>query len=71
MKPTRYGFRREPKTLDDRIRNRRMTVGLRQQDLATTLRVNRDTLRNWGANRVLPVARYITAIDDFPSGQAY
>jgi DNA-binding transcriptional regulator YiaG len=48
-----------------------MTVGLRQQDLATTLRVNRDTLRNWGANRVLPVARYITAIDDFPSGQAY
>ena len=58
IKPTRYGFQGDPKTLGDHIGKRRFTLRLRQRDVAVTLGVNRDTVRNWEADRSVPATRF-------------
>lgn len=62
IKPTRYGFQGEPKTLGDHIRKRRLELGLRQRDVARDFAVTVDTLRNWERNRTLPLPKYIPRI---------
>jgi DNA-binding XRE family transcriptional regulator len=65
IKPTRYPFRTNPKTLGDQLRNRRLALGLRQGDVAESLGVTRDTIRNWEADRVPPAKRYSDKIRRF------
>jgi len=45
---------KNPKTLGDKIRNRRIELGLLQNELAEMVGVSEDTIRNWEKNNCLP-----------------
>lgn len=54
-----------PVTLGDKLRNRRLELGLLQKDVARLLRVSEDTVTYWENNRYEPSAKYYTRIHLF------
>lgn len=51
-------------TLGSRIHAARLAAGLTQAELATTVRCNTDSVRNWEKNLHHPQPRYIRRIAD-------
>jgi len=47
---------KNPQTLGDKIRTRRIELGLLQKELAGKVGVSEDTIRNWETNKCLPNA---------------
>ena len=64
-KPKPRGFPEVPETLGDRIRRRRMELGLLQREVAGFIGVDESTVWNWEANRVHPSPRYLSRILEF------
>jgi transcriptional regulator with XRE-family HTH domain len=56
--PPPEGYPRELRHLGDRLKKRRLDLGLRQQDVAGQLGVNRRTYENWEAGKHEPEVRY-------------
>jgi transcriptional regulator with XRE-family HTH domain len=67
QKAKRYikGYPREPKTLGERIRKRRMDLGLKQKELAQELQVDEMSIVNWEKNRTTPATCFIPRIIQF------
>ena len=55
----------EPVTLGDHLRNRRLDLGLLQEEAATKLGVSSDTVRGWENNRHEPAIRHVPRILEF------
>lgn len=57
-------------TLGDKIRNRRLTLGLFQREVAKNFKVSEDTIVNWESNKATPAVRHypqiIEFLQDFP-----
>ena len=62
-------------TLGDKIRKRRLDVGLLQSQVADQIGVDATTITNWESNRTAPAIRYFPSIiwfldyNPFPPGQ--
>jgi DNA-binding transcriptional regulator YiaG len=44
----------EPVSIGDKLRKKRLDLGLSQQDIAQMLNKTKSTIRNWEANRFCP-----------------
>ena len=64
-KPLPDAHRKELKTIGDRIRKRRLDLGLRQRDLAQLLGVHVTTVTNWEVGHSQPVLRYLPGLMRF------
>lgn len=64
-KPRSTAYPREPKTLGDHLRKRRLDLGLLQKDVATEIGVDLKTLCNWERQRTEPEIRFLPAIFRF------
>jgi transcriptional regulator with XRE-family HTH domain len=69
-KPEDSRYPTELRTLGDRLRARRLDLGLRQKDVARLLGVTEDSVCYWESGRVRPSSRMIRRIQDFlvPTG---
>jgi DNA-binding transcriptional regulator YiaG len=56
-RPRRKGYPEAPQGLGEHLRKRRMDLGLRQADVARTLRVKTGTLRGWEVGWAMPDVR--------------
>ncbi|HKZ19445.1 MAG TPA: helix-turn-helix transcriptional regulator [Acidimicrobiia bacterium] len=65
QKPLPEAYPRELLTLGDRLRKRRLDLGLLQKDVAQQLGVSKDTVRNWEANRTQPGRLFLLRIAEF------
>ena len=54
-----------PTALSERLRQRRTDLGLSRQQLAATLGVCKDTIRNWERGWTLPAPRLLAQVDPF------
>lgn len=69
------GYPKEPKTLGEHIRRRRLDLGLRQRDLAAQLGVREETLAMWERGQATPQVPHYAAIvrflgyDPSPAGE--
>lgn len=52
-------------TIGDRIRQRRIELGLLQKDVAIIMGVTEDSITNWENNRHRPTKWYLPLIDQF------
>ena len=64
-KPLPPAYPRALKTLGDRLRKRRLDLGLRQCDVAERLNVATTTIYDWETNRTSPQLRFIPQIHGF------
>jgi DNA-binding XRE family transcriptional regulator len=69
-KPKPAGYPKALNTLGDRLRARRLDLGLYQKDVATIIGVSEDTICYWENNSVKPSKRRLTKITDFLDGVA-
>ena len=53
-KPLSEAYPKEVRTLGDRIRKKRLDLGLRQRDVATQIGCDKTTVANWEKNRSEP-----------------
>ena len=65
QKPPQWPYPRQVQTLGDRIRDRRLRLGLTQNALAALLSVNVWTVRNWESNATRPHQRFRVRLDRF------
>ena len=65
QKPLAAAYPRELWSLGDRVRKRRLDLGLRQKDVAREHGVDEMTVNNWERHRTAPVARLIGRIIGF------
>jgi transcriptional regulator with XRE-family HTH domain len=63
--PLPRGYPKNPTTLGEHLRRRRLDLGLRQRDLARRLRVTEETLGLWERGLAQPLARHYGAITRF------
>jgi DNA-binding XRE family transcriptional regulator len=61
------GYPLRPKTLGDRIKKKRMDMGLFQKDVARIIGVSTDTITNWEKGWTEPGRRNICKIEPFLS----
>jgi hypothetical protein len=61
-KPMSCAYPKELKTLGDRIRRRRLDLGMFQRDVAERVGVNETTILNWEKNRTQPTKRHISGV---------
>jgi DNA-binding transcriptional regulator YiaG len=59
------GYPKEPKTVGDYLRMRRLDLDFTQREVAEQLRVHPASLRNWELNHGRPNSRYLPAIRTF------
>jgi DNA-binding transcriptional regulator YiaG len=64
-KPKGYGYPRNPKTIGEQIKKKRMDMGLYQKDISKILNVSEDTITGWENGRSSPQKRYIEKIYHF------
>ncbi len=71
-RPKKYpkGYPLKPQTLGEKIRKRRMDLGLFQKDVARMLGVATDTVTYWEKGRVKPSKKNLVKIQKFLSQQA-
>jgi DNA-binding XRE family transcriptional regulator len=55
-------YPKELRTLGDRIRKRRLDLGLLQWDVAESVEVDETTILHWEKNRTQPTARHMGAV---------
>ena len=65
QKPPRPDYPPEVETLGDRIRARRIDLGLRQRDVAEMIGVSSFTVGNWEAGKTDPAVQYLPRIANF------
>lgn len=63
--PQKRGFIKNPKTIGEHIRKKRMQVGLFQNDVARLLNVTADCVTYWENNRSTPQINYYPRIISF------
>ena len=54
-----------PQTLGEKIRNRRLELGLLQKDVAKIIGVCEDSITGWENARVKPLVKYYPSISSF------
>lgn len=64
-KPLGNKYISAPQTLGNKIRNRRLELGLLQKDLAVILNTVEESIYRWETNRNLPEMKYMPNIIDF------
>ncbi len=64
-KPPHPAYPKELNTLGDRIRKRRLDIGLRQKDVAVAIRVSELTVNGWERNRYSPRLSHLPQIISF------
>jgi transcriptional regulator with XRE-family HTH domain len=64
-KPRDKAYPIQQKTLGDRLRTRRLDLGLLQREVAKELRCNEATITNWELNRVQPILQFLPRIVEF------
>ena len=64
-KPRSYKYPKNPVTLGEHIRRKRMDLGLCQEDVARRLGADTGSVRNWETGRSLPADRFIPGIVRF------
>jgi len=67
-KPKPVAYPREPKTLGDHLRKRRLDLGLLQKEAAAKLGVDVKTVTNWERQRTQPKIRFLPPIFRFLGG---
>lgn len=65
LKPKDSAYPETLRTLGDRVRAKRLDLGLRQKDIAEIMGVSVDTICYWEGNRVNPARRLLPKIGDF------
>ncbi len=65
QKPLPVGYPKQPKTLGDQLRKRRMDLGLSQRKLARQLGVNKTSIEHWERNEVEPARWMVPRIREF------
>jgi transcriptional regulator with XRE-family HTH domain len=65
QKPLPPGYPKQPKTLGDQLRKRRMDLGLSQRQFARQLGVNRTSIEHWERNEVEPTRWMVPKIREF------
>jgi len=65
QRPPLAAYPKELRTLGDRVRKRRLDLGLRQKDVAEQLGVDEMTINNWERHRTRPIGRLLPAISRF------
>jgi|GEM_PF-581550 len=63
--PKNDGIIKDPKTIGDHIRNRRLKLHLFQKDVANIFKVSVDTITNWENNRSVPQIGYYKKLIEF------
>src|SRR5689334_6996166 len=63
LKPVSY--ERKPKTLGQHLKKRRLELGLRQRDVQTRFRSDKETYANWEKDRCYPAMRHWPGIIAF------
>jgi transcriptional regulator with XRE-family HTH domain len=64
-KPTSSSYVREPRTLGDHLRRKRILLGLRQSDVAAHVAISPSALERWERNETEPKPYLIPRIIDF------
>jgi transcriptional regulator with XRE-family HTH domain len=64
-KPKPSGYPLTVRTLGDRLKRRRLDLGLQRNEVAFRLKVDPTTVRNWEEGRTLPAVRHYPAIGAF------
>jgi len=64
-KPKDSRYPKEIRTIGDRLRAKRLDIGLRQKDVALRLGVTEDSVCYWENGRVRPSERMVATILDF------
>lgn len=64
-KPLGSKYTDEPSTLGEKLRNKRLELGLLQRDVAAIVKVTEDTVTNWENNRCSPKNRSMTLVLEF------
>jgi transcriptional regulator with XRE-family HTH domain len=64
-KPYPPAYPRELRTVGDRLRKRRLDLGLRQKDVARMLGVDEMTVNNWERKRTKPADRMLPKVKLF------
>ena len=72
QKPLPAGYPAQPETLGERLRKRRMDLGLSQRKLASRLGVSKTSIEHWERNEVKPARWMVPRLREFlglqPSG---
>lgn len=69
-KPLGRGYPTDPKTIGERLKRRRLELGLLQQEVAKALRVRVETARNWEGVRTGPQGRFLSRFVWFLGGKS-
>lgn len=64
-KPSPPGYPAAPRTLGERLRRRRMDLGMSKAELARGLGVDPWTVLNWEKSRTQPAAKHLSRIWEF------
>jgi transcriptional regulator with XRE-family HTH domain len=64
-KPRERGYPKEPRTLGEHLKRRRLDLGLRQCDVAAAIGVTAQTVRHWESGKHSPPVRLIPRIHAF------
>lgn len=64
-KPRERGYPKEPRTLGEHLKRRRLDLGLRQRDVAAELGVTEQTVRHWESGKHPPPVRRVPGIQAF------
>ncbi len=74
-KPFGKGFPKNPVTIGEHIRKRRMELRMKQKEIAKSFGVTTDTITNWESGRAEPKVPYLPKIIDFlgffPKGNCF
>lgn len=63
LKPV--GYEREPRTLGQRLKKRRVELGLFQRELRNRFNLEKETYANWEKDRCIPTMKHWPLIIDF------
>jgi len=59
------GYPKRPRTLGERIKKKRMDMGLFQKDVARIIGISTDTVTNWEKDRTKPSLKNLSKIEQF------
>ena len=63
------GYPKRPKTIGEKLKKRRLDMGLYQKDVAEIIGVDVSTATNWEKGRCKPCMEYLMKLEGFLSGE--
>ncbi len=60
-----HGYSKDPQTLGNHIRNRRLELKLTQKQVGETIGVHHSTILGWEADHKVPYAKQLSKIEQF------